>query len=299
MPFSRSDHGSYSFPGHTLQMINSGILKLAAWSKLPSNRKVYRGLSGMRLPDCFFQNDMFGCRGGVELSFMSTTQSMDVAMQYAGLGVLPILFEIDVGQVDRGASLSWCSQYPGEDEVLLTPMSNLEVIGVPRVEMVSAKQVLIFSLRLNVNLRSPMKEELEARRKLYHMTALANNLLEAERDLRQQVKALAKGAEGAVQKEGAVVMSHILGECRDLVRAHGRRDPAWFNNDVQYRQAIEEGTNMRSFALEMFAYWRDNSEVADYNIGALSMTQVHRMQAGLYVCMACTEIRTHENSCIL
>ena len=39
----------------------------------------------------------------------------------------PTLFEIQLGQVDRGATLRWISQFPGEDEVLLPPLSNLEV----------------------------------------------------------------------------------------------------------------------------------------------------------------------------
>jgi len=38
-------------------------------------------------------------------------------------------FEIKVSQIDRGASLGWCSQYPNEEEVLMPPLSNLEVTG--------------------------------------------------------------------------------------------------------------------------------------------------------------------------
>eukprot|EP00961_Rhodomonas_salina_P234347 3167270-Rhodomonas_salina.3 len=42
---------------------------------------------------------------------MSTTIKRDVAIQYSGTEKgRPTIFEIEVGQVDRGASLSWVSQ---------------------------------------------------------------------------------------------------------------------------------------------------------------------------------------------
>ena len=40
-----------------------------------------------------------------------------VAVQYAARGTsVPTVFEISVGAIDRGASLAFLSQYPGEEE---------------------------------------------------------------------------------------------------------------------------------------------------------------------------------------
>jgi hypothetical protein len=44
--------------------------------------KVYRGMSGVRLPDAFEKRDEYGCRGGVELGFMSTSTSKEEALKY-------------------------------------------------------------------------------------------------------------------------------------------------------------------------------------------------------------------------
>ena len=41
--------------------------------KLPEDRKVYRGLGGLKLPEAFVQADEYGVRGGVEFAMMSTT----------------------------------------------------------------------------------------------------------------------------------------------------------------------------------------------------------------------------------
>ena len=67
----------------------------------------------------------------------------------------PTLFEIQLGQVDRGATLSWISQFPGEAEVLLPPLSNLEVVGEP--EPFTMGTVRVVKLRVNVNLKVKLK----------------------------------------------------------------------------------------------------------------------------------------------
>ena len=49
----------------TLHAINSAVIKL---SKLCKVMKVYRGISGKRLPNQMLQADLHGVRGGVEVS---------------------------------------------------------------------------------------------------------------------------------------------------------------------------------------------------------------------------------------
>ena len=63
------------------------------------------------------------------------------------------MFEIQLGQVDRGATLSWTSQFPGEEEVLLPPLSNLEVVGEPVTIIREGEKVSVCQLRVNVNLK--------------------------------------------------------------------------------------------------------------------------------------------------
>ena len=47
------------------------------------------------------------------------TTDKNVALEYAGSGGAGIVFEIQMGMVDRGADMSWISQYPHEKEILL------------------------------------------------------------------------------------------------------------------------------------------------------------------------------------
>ena len=103
----------------TLHTINSAIIKLG---KLTPACKVYRGISGGVLPEQFRKPNKQNVCGGVEFSFMSTTTNREVAAHYAaGGGKAGLLFEIQMGIIDRGAEISWLSQYPHEKEILFAP----------------------------------------------------------------------------------------------------------------------------------------------------------------------------------
>ena len=56
--------------------------------------------------------------GGVESAFMSTTLDRSVAMGYAAgdASRTGIVLEVQQGMINRGASISWLSQYPHEQE---------------------------------------------------------------------------------------------------------------------------------------------------------------------------------------
>jgi hypothetical protein len=97
---------------HTLV---SATLKLSRKTKIPPERKAYRGLGRMQLGPEWFSPDTRGSRSGVELGFMSTTLSRNVALEYSvvKIGGVGTILEFDVGAIDCGAQLGSLSQYPG------------------------------------------------------------------------------------------------------------------------------------------------------------------------------------------
>ena len=71
----------------------------------------------MALPEEFWEPNEFGVKGGVESAFMSTTLEREVAMGYAAgdrRSRMGIVIEVQQGMVNRGADISWLSQYPHE-----------------------------------------------------------------------------------------------------------------------------------------------------------------------------------------
>ena len=262
----------------TIHAVVSAIIKLSRTWKIPYDRKVYRGLGGMLLPQEFWKEDPFGCRGGVEFGIMSTTTTREVAIQYSGVEKgRPTIFEIEVGQVDRGAPLRWVSQYPGEDEIVMPPLSNLEVVGDARMESTSKGVVMVIPLRINVNLKSLTMDELQGRRKLLHISMMQNLLAEAHRDLtdvdkeaealeaqdktrikHQIVAKMLKGAlsmafatwcqntvehnKGVRKKltlqEAFVEKEKMLNEFKELVSEMQNKEGEWFNDDNHYKDAM-------------------------------------------------------------
>ena len=89
---------------------------------------VYRGVSGV-LPSEFWTPDEHNIRGGVEPAFMSTSLDQAVATQYAsGSGKPGAVLCIGMGMIERGADLSWLSQYPHERECVWRPSARTRAV---------------------------------------------------------------------------------------------------------------------------------------------------------------------------
>ena len=113
----------------TIHGINSAVIKL---SKLQVACPVYRGSTRALLPDQFWKKDNLGLSGGVEFGFTSTTVERAQAEHYAQ-GQAALVFESQMGLIDRGADISWLSQYPHEREVLFGPLLGQQPLAT-RVE---------------------------------------------------------------------------------------------------------------------------------------------------------------------
>ena len=83
-----------------------------------------------------------------------------------------------MGMVDRGADVSWLSQYPGECEILFAPLTGLEVTG-KRVE----RGVLVIKVRHNVNLMALTIEEVVGKMQQSHLQMLDTMIARQQEDL--------------------------------------------------------------------------------------------------------------------
>jgi Ran GTPase-activating protein (RanGAP) involved in mRNA processing and transport len=149
-------------------------------------------------------------------------------------------------QVNRGAELAWLSQYPRESEVLLPPLSNLEVVGESYVEEVtmpttppqpehstllpaakSQGQIIIVPIRLDINNKSRTIEDLIATRKRLHLATYAHLLEESKRELRAML--VGEGAEQLLQEAMVPLQKNYELEQGRAVE--------WFNDDHHFREA--------------------------------------------------------------
>lgn len=230
----------------TIHTIVSGIIKLSRFTVLSPDRKIYRGLGGMLMPDQFWDKDEFGCRGGVKFGMLSATTQWHVALNYSTSTDLrrASLFEIEVDQINRGACISWLSQFPMEEEVLIPPLSNLEVVGDPRCVVFQSNasgclvdvSVVVIPLRLSVNLRSKTIEELITNRKGLHIATVENLIAETRRELltfleRDEVEC-------------------ACGEYIALLNLEKSRPASYFNDDKNFRMSNSEMMDVKMGTIE-------------------------------------------------
>ena len=99
---------------------------------------------------------------------MSTTTDEAVALTFAKEGdarTASTLVVASMGMVDRGATLDWLSQYPHEREVLLPPLTAMEVVDIEDFVDSGAFQIRKLHVRLNTNMVSMTIENLLSVRK--------------------------------------------------------------------------------------------------------------------------------------
>jgi len=244
----------------TLFCIVSGIIKLSSFMPLPRSRLLFRGLGGVALPRAFLQEDEFLITGGVEYGMMSVTLNKEVAIQYLK-GQAPTLFEISCGAVDRGASLRFLSQYPGEDEILYPPLSYLEVVGKPRVELVKyaleegkVVQLLVrvVPTKISTNSSCSTIEDMISRRKNLYVAVMRN----VEEDVRRmlQVKMQEVLSQDSSLQVGQVdsLRLQTQADCERVVEIYLSRDDVWFNNEKNYASAMQLAVYLAAMCADKF-----------------------------------------------
>ena len=220
----------------TIHGINSCVLKL---SKLTKAAKVWRGIKDARLPPEFWAPNEMGVRGGIEYGFSSTTTDRAQALHYAqGMnpndGDAMTIFEMQMGMVDRGADLSWLSQYPHEREVLLPPLTGIEALDT-NVE----GGMLVINARLSLNMAALTLEQVLSRRRKMLMD-MAEGI---ELELRDAAKTNSTIAALAKKERDA----HTQFTVRLLKAAlhYGPLDSSlysveWFNDDNNFADAMSQ-----------------------------------------------------------
>ena len=153
---------------------------------------------------------------------MSTTTDRDIALHYGGAASASdkpsIVFEMQMGMIDRGAPVQWCSQFPGEAEILFAPLTGCEVVGMPKVE----KSVIVVELRLNCNLHDLTIEQILAKMQKTHF-----DLLDIVRtDLTQL---------GFPQEACEVLRNHEA-----KMKSEHSGDPRWFSAAANYLSATKQ-----------------------------------------------------------
>ena len=143
----------------------------------------------------------------------------------------------------RGASLSFLSQYPGEDETLIPPMSYLEVTGEPVTMETDKGIVTCYPARINCNLKSQTMEQIEARRKTDLVAQEPYLKDEFERDFTPVQEALV--AHRITYDVSYYMKSTAQAELTKMWQEFKAHGPLWYNRDGNYVNALSRAFNFK------------------------------------------------------
>jgi hypothetical protein len=106
-------------------LLSSAVKKLrtafAEDAQVNSDFDLYRGMGNVSLENEFLK------KGGTELSPMSTTEDLTIAIKYAATGKHSVLLRVRTkGFMNLGAQLMWVSAFPYEVEFLYPPATFLK-----------------------------------------------------------------------------------------------------------------------------------------------------------------------------
>ena len=87
------------------------------------NLDLFRGMRNVKLSDEFMMN------GGTEVSVLSTTSDLGIALQYC-FGDGSMIFKVKTSSfMERGVDITFCSAFPHESEMLYPPLTYLRPTG--------------------------------------------------------------------------------------------------------------------------------------------------------------------------
>ena len=262
----------------TIHMANSCIIKLASVLQCPKDRKVFRGLSRIILPYFVYIANKRGFRGGVEPGFMSATTTRSVAVSYSVRGRMPIVLELQVGQVHCGADVQNISQYPTECEVTLPPLTHIEILDDGRVQEVDGMQVLVLSGKLSVNIKSLNREQLVSLRKDLLVSTLENQVYEVQDSMQEKLQEFVKrkGLKDThyLVEEGRQVVSLLVNECKRTEQRLRTTSPEEFNNSEHlHNLALQEIAALACGAAAKFSAFSETQSINKGNFDLMSMEQ--------------------------
>ncbi len=279
----------------TIHVLVSAVQKLASVVKLPDSLKLYRGLGGVSdLPESFFKSHANGGRGFTEWGFMSTTSDKQIAVYYSSMGSRgtahvspPMVLELAVSAVDRGACIKDLSQYPHEVEYLWVPCSFVAPAPgrAERLEVTEEHGVVrIVPVDVNSNHSAPTLEQMLASKKQTHLAACRYGLQELESDLARMCRELGpsryaldifKEHEGKhYTREG--LAKNIMAECKRKLQAHEELGAEEFAKDEIFCRLVTEMLDVITMAKSKLTLWLEDPSQYILVVEKISIKDAHQ-----------------------
>jgi hypothetical protein len=199
---------------------------------------------------------------------------------------LPMVLEMAVGPVDRGACIRDLSQYPNEAEYLFLPVSFISPDGAPRFTISAAGLgVRVIPVRVNVNLSVRTVEQLLGQRKRMHCAAFRFLVCEFTSKLDKIAKkgGSAKRLEGDSTKdqEGTHTVEGLIQgivlQFEKVLEAHEARNENDYTEDAVFQGLVSEMLDAQRWAVSKLRLWLENGTEYICFVKNYSLREAHRL----------------------
>lgn len=178
---------------------------------------------------------------------------------------LPMVLEMVVGPVDRGACIRDLSQYPKEVEYLYLPMSFISPDGLPRFRISTAGLcVRVIPVRVNINLTTLTVEQRLGQKKSMHCAAFRFLLGE----LRGELSLLAMEGGAAERYAGddsksrfytvPGLIQRIVTQCEEVLKKHENRGEEDYTDNAVFQGLVADMLNVRRWAVSKLRLWLED-----------------------------------------
>jgi hypothetical protein len=211
-----------------------------------------------------------------------------VALQYSGAAEgkpLPMVLEVVVGPVNRGACIRDLSQYPREVEYLYLPMSFISPDGTPRFTISSAGiGVRVIPVQVHLNLLSRTVEQILSQKKRMHNTAFRFLLMELEDELALRADeggaALRLAGDASKNQRGEHtvdgLLKGIMRQCEAVLERHEAVKEEGYADDSVHRGLVAEMLDARRWAVSKLRVWLENSNTSICLVQEYTLRGAHR-----------------------
>jgi hypothetical protein len=193
-------------------------------------------------------------------------------MQYSGAAEgrrLPMVLEIVVGPVDRGACIKDLSQFPKENEYLYLPLSFVSPDGTPRVTIsADGLGVRVIPVRINVNLSARTVEQLLEQKRRMHCAAFRFLVSELNIELARLTNEPEGSAEARLADERSKnqgddytvdgLCKRILEQFAAVLEKHEQREDWQYADDTIFQGLVTEMLDGRRWAVSKLRHWLED-----------------------------------------
>ena len=179
--------------------------------------------------------------------------------------------------------------FSGEGELLFSPLSYLEVVGMPRFQIFDGKQVVVINVKININLKAQKIEDMIQKRQQMHLASFDFLVDSVKYDILKVADEnipsfLDRLKEDRFRKNHTLeeIVEKIVGQVEERREVHKKiSSTEYLDNDI-FRGLVIDMLDTAAMARSKMQVYLDDKSLYIRDVKTLSLSAAHRMRIAFY-----------------